>query len=107
MFYYVLWVIYQLIIDRFLKTLHHFEEEQEPFKMAIKTTGFFQFLKSFIRITNNYPDKSVIRKSSFCFRPIPKFFLGLLGPNKSKNVQNIFEQFFIRYLSGNKSNLPH
>ena len=82
MFYYVLWVIYQLIIDRFLKTLHHFEEEQEPFKMAIKTTGFFQFLKSFIRITNNYPDKSVIRKSSFCFRPIPKFFLGLLGPNK-------------------------
>ena len=50
MFYYVLWVIYQLIIDRFLKTLHHFEEEQEPFKMAIKTTGFFQFLKFFIRI---------------------------------------------------------
>ena len=43
-------VIYQLITDRFLNTLHHFEEEGEPFKMTIKTSGFFKIFKIFIRI---------------------------------------------------------
>ena len=34
-------VIYHLITDRLLNTLHHFKEETKPFKMTIKTSGFF------------------------------------------------------------------
>ena len=46
-------VIYQSIINQCWKTLHHFEEKWEPFKMTIKTTSFLIFLfeyTSFIRI---------------------------------------------------------
>ena len=98
-------LIYQSIINQCWKTLHHFEEKWEPFKMTKKTTGFFYYVFFLFEYTFFYPDKSIIRKLSFCFRPIPKFFLGFLVPKKSKNISNIFEQFFIRYLSGNKSNI--
>ena len=37
-------LIYQSIINQCWKTLHHFEEKWEPFKMTKKTTGFFYYV---------------------------------------------------------------